>query len=347
MKTSDVPVETIPHWQPSVSTENQLPNPMVKRYLLLTEKISNDWYPSFADLKAFLREHDIAISARTLQRDIRHIRNEYGVEIEYDHKRRGYAINRGKSLDVNAFLRFMGMVRTADILTDSLRSSRETMHYLHFDSVHLFAGREHIKPLLQAIRDRRVVGFTYQKFDRDEPSHVLFRPYLLREYQYRWYLVGIPEKTAESESQRRSENIAAQTDSLEPKNYGLDRITRLDVLPETFERTDEAHVREHYDHTVGVNFNAGDPVSVIIRCTELTGKYLETLPIHDSQQVLEKEEMYWRIRFRVVPNFEFEQKLLMHLYQIEVLEPQWFRRKFVQGIRQAVNRYEQDDSQEN
>lgn len=305
---------------------------MVKRYLLLTEKISKDWYPSFVELKEFLKDHDITISARTMQRDIQHIRNEYGVEIEYDHNRRGYAINQEKSLDVNAFMRLMGMMRTADIIADSLRSGRDIMRYLHFDSVHLFAGKEFIKPLLQAIRDRRIVGFTYQKFDRDTPSHVLFKPYYLREYQYRWYLVGIPETEA-------GHAASGGQDHTEPKNYGLDRIIRLDVLPETFKREEEAYVREKYDHTVGINFNAGDPVTVTIRCTELTGKYLETLPIHESQKILDKDESHWRISFRVVPNFEFEQKLLMHLYQMEVLEPQWFRKKFAKQLRQAVASY--------
>ena len=297
---------------------------MVKRYLLLTEKISNDWYPSFEELKSFLNEHDIHISGRTLQRDIQHIRNEYGIEIEYDRRKKGYLIDREKSLDLNSFLRFMGMVRTTDILTDSLRSSRESMQYLQFDSVHLFAGREYIKPLLRAIYDRRLVGFTHQKFDQDKPSNVIFQPYFLLEYQYRWYLVGIPEGERE------------------PKNYGLDRITRLDILPETFERSGDAQIREKYRNTVGLNYDAGDPVTVTIRCTVLTGKYLETLPIHESQTVLEKDDSHCLIRFRVVPNFEFEQKLLMHLYQLEVVSPDWFRRKFAGKIREALKYYEKD-----
>lgn len=295
---------------------------MVKRYLLLTEKISNDWYPSFDELRAFLNEHDIHISGRTLQRDIQHIRNEYGIEIEYDRRKKGYVINREKSLDVNSFLRFMGMVRTADILTDSLRSSRESMQYLQFDSVHLFAGREYIKPLLRAVHDRRLVGFTHQKFNRDKPSNVVFQPYFLLEYQYRWYLVGIPEGQKE------------------PKNYGLDRISRLDILPETFERTSDTYIRDKYRNTVGLNYDAGDPVTVTIRCTALTGKYLETLPVHESQTVLERGESHWLIRFRVVPNFEFEQKLMMHLQQMEVVSPDWIRRKFAGKLREALKHYD-------
>jgi predicted DNA-binding transcriptional regulator YafY len=295
---------------------------MLKRYLLLTEKINNDWYPTFRELQEFLDRHDLEISGRTLQRDIRHIRNEYGIEIEYDRRHRGYRINREKSLDVNGFLRFMGLVRTADILTESLRDGRGAIRYLDFDSVHLFTGKEHIRDLLQAIRDCRIVGITHQKFDRDEPTHVTLQPYLLREYQYRWYLVGIPEGERE------------------PKNYGLDRIQRLDVLPETFVRTREAYVREKFADTVGLTFSAGEPVAVTVRCTELTGKYLQTLPIHSSQEIVDSGGERWTVRYYVVPNFEFEQKLLMHLYQLEVVEPEWFRKAFGLRVREAVRVYE-------
>lgn len=294
---------------------------MLKRYLLLIEKMNNDWYPTFLELQEFLNSHDLDISGRTLQRDIRQIRNEYGIEIEYDRRRRGYRINEQKSLDVNGFLKLMGLVRTADILTESLRDARGALRHLDFDSVHLFTGKEHIRELLQAIRDSRIVGFTYQKFDSDNATHVMLHPYLLREYQYRWYLVGIPEGERE------------------PKIYGLDRIQRLDVLPETFERTEGAFVRQKFAHTVGLTYTAGDPVTVTIRCTELTGKYLQTLPIHSSQQIADSSREWWTVRFYVVPNFEFEQKLLMHLYQLEVMEPKWFREAFIQRVREAARRY--------
>jgi len=185
----------------------------------------------------------------------------------------------------------------------------------------MFSGKEHIRDLLQAIRDRRIVGITHQKFDRDEPTHVTLRPYLLREYQYRWYLVGIPEGERE------------------PKIYGLDRIHRLDVLPETFERTEESYVRDKFANTVGVTFSAGDPLTVTVRCTELTGKYLQSLPIHSSQEIVDSSGEWWTVRYLVVPNFEFEQKLLMHLYQLEVVEPAWFREVFARRVRQAVQVY--------
>jgi predicted DNA-binding transcriptional regulator YafY len=148
------------------------------------------------------------------------------------------------------------------------------------------------------------------------------QPYLLREYQYRWYLVGIPEGERE------------------PKNYGLDRIQRLDVLPETFVRTREAYVREKFADTVGLTFSAGEPVAVTVRCTELTGKYLQTLPIHSSQEIVDSGGERWTVRYYVVPNFEFEQKLLMHLYQLEVVEPEWFRKAFGLRVREAVRVYE-------
>lgn len=295
---------------------------MLKRYLLLIEKINNSWHPSFEELNDFLQDHGFNVSARTIQRDLETIRNDYAIEIEYYHDKRGYAINREKSLNVNAFLRFMGLVRTANVLIESLQSSRENMNYLDFDSVHLFSGTDHIKPLLHAIQNRRLIGFSHQKFHSTKPSHLILKPYFLREYQYRWYLVGIPEGEKE------------------PKNYGLDRILKVDVLPETFERTNENYVRNKYKHTIGVTFSAGKEEKILLRCTRLTGKYLESLPLHASQTITDKGEEHWLIKLKVVPNFEFEQKLLMHFYQLEVLSPGWLREKIIGRIRETLSSYE-------
>ncbi len=93
---------------------------VIRRYILLIEKIGKKQFPSFDDLKEFLSDHGFRISSRTLQRDMEQIRFEFGLEIEYNHLKNGYFFNFEKSLNLDSFFRFLEIVNTAHLLTEKL-----------------------------------------------------------------------------------------------------------------------------------------------------------------------------------------------------------------------------------
>lgn len=60
----------------------------IKRYTAIIEKISGNQFPSAQSVLDFLEDLGFSISKRTLERDFDAIRNEFGVEITYNKKKR-------------------------------------------------------------------------------------------------------------------------------------------------------------------------------------------------------------------------------------------------------------------
>ena len=53
----------------------------IRRYSLIIEKVDGKQFPTFDEIKNHLLRHDFNVSDRTLQRDIKQLRYEFGVEI--------------------------------------------------------------------------------------------------------------------------------------------------------------------------------------------------------------------------------------------------------------------------
>ncbi len=194
----------------------------IRRYALIIEKIGRDQYPSFEALKDNLLDHGFEVSDRTIQRDIEEIRFDFGIEITYDRHRNGYYIDKELSVNMDSFLRFLEIAHTAELLTDSLRESKESLNYIAFESQGTIRGNELLKPLLRAIRNRRKISFIHENFSTGKKTKYSVRPYLLKEYINRWYLVG------------------TLIGSDEFRTFGIDRILDLQIRKETFRKQPKA-----------------------------------------------------------------------------------------------------------
>ena len=95
----------------------------IRRYTLIIEKINQRQFPSFEEIQDYLEDCGFTISKRTLERDIAVIRNEFGIEITFNRNKAGYFIDHENSINMDSFLRFLEIVNTAELLTESLSDS--------------------------------------------------------------------------------------------------------------------------------------------------------------------------------------------------------------------------------
>ena len=163
----------------------------IKRYLLIIEKITSTKSPSFQVLRGHLLDHGFEISERTLQRNIEQIRYEFGIEIKYNRTQNGYYIDKEESINYDAFMKFLEIVSTADLLTESLKDGKDAMSYISFETDGNLKGIENLKSLLFAIKNHRIIFFTHENFETGKRKSYRMKPYLLKEYQNRWYIVGL------------------------------------------------------------------------------------------------------------------------------------------------------------
>jgi predicted DNA-binding transcriptional regulator YafY len=294
----------------------------IRRYTLIIEKIGRNQYPSFEIIKDYLFEHGFEVSARTIQRDIEQIRFEFGTEIKYDRNRNGYFIDAETSINTDSFLRFLEIVNTAELLTESLKESKDTLNFISFESHGDLRGIENLKPLLFAIKNQRKVSFTHENFDTGKQRKYSVRPYLLKEYQNRWYLVGI---------------IGGTNDF---RTFGIDRILNLEVQKETFKPETKIAPIELFENTVGLTYSCNELEEVILSFTPLQAKYVKSLPLHKSQEIIEENDMEVQVRLKIIPNYEFKQKIMMLGETVKVLKPKWLTNDIRKSLTATLKNYE-------
>ena len=87
-------------------------------------------------------------------------------------------------------------------------------------------------------------------------------------------------------------------------------------------------IREHFTHIVGVSLlPEGKPVTVRFKAWKPDAWYIDTKPIHWSQQRVEEEKDWMVFALEVIPNEELVQQLLTYANRCEVIEPQSLRQE--------------------
>jgi proteasome accessory factor B len=293
----------------------------IKRYTAIIEKVGGKQFPSSSDVLEFLEDLGFSISKRTLERDFDAIRNEFGIEITYNASRRGYYIDEELSIDIDSFLRFLEIVNTADVISESLSKSKDTLKSIHFDQGGGFLGLEHLSSLLQAIRESREVKFNHFSYQRKSSRPYTMQPYLLKEYQNRWYVVGWVKGMKVF------------------RTFGIDRLDNLSVTTTTFQRDEKVNLIERFNQTIGVVYGDGKAEEVILWVSPSQVPYVKSLPWHSSQSILEENDKGMKIALFIYPNYELIQQILMHHATVKVIEPSWLQEEVKIKLEAALKNY--------
>lgn len=264
----------------------------ITRYFLIINMVRQPGYPGFSDIRDTLKDHDFSITDRTIQRDLKYIREELGIKIEYNDYHRGYYIDSESSPGMDSLLKFLEMAVITGTFNEIYADSDKASDLVSFDGEGLVKGVEFISTLLFALTNRQKVKITYQRFIDSRPFPVIVMPALLKEYQNRWYLVGLVNKDEEIRS------------------YALDRTKNVELLSEFFSREKVRNVRASYNNLIGLSHAGGKPCLIKFEVEADQAKYIETLPWHNTQEVESRNDRSVIFSLYVVPNFELQQKIL-------------------------------------
>lgn len=292
----------------------------IKRYILIVEKTNSHIKPSFAELKDYLHQHGFEVSSRTLQRDIEQIRIEFGMEIKYDRTNNGYFIDKESSIDLDTFLGFLDTVATADLLTQTLKESKYAMNYISFESEGNFHGSAHLKDILFAIKNKRKIEFVHYNYLADTCKNYEICPYLLKEYQNRWYVIG------------KVEGKAFRT-------FGIDRVENLKVSTARFKSDKNETPATLFENIIGLTAAEGKVEEVILEFQPVQGKYIKSLPMHKSQRIIKDDNKSLVVSLKLVPNFELNQKILMMGEAVKVLKPLKLAKEIQEALTKALKQY--------
>lgn len=192
---------------------------------------------------------------------------------------------------------------------------------IQFEQVTDYAGKDKLRPLYQAIHQQQALRMKYQPFGR-EPYDLVIHPYLLKEYNHRWFLLCHCEEEACL------------------RIYALDRILALSSTLTSYQPQYRPDPEQHFRHVIGPTIVAdGQVQEVLLRIRKSRAPYILTKPLHHSQLVVEEGDNCVDIMLRVIPNPELMSLLLGFGPDLNVLSPVTLRQEVARKHRESVKEY--------
>jgi len=311
----------------------------------LVEKINNA-----------LVEENLSIQKRQVYDDIKFMESEYGYSVElekekigrtvyYRYKDSSFSIKNQPlnqeelvqlRLAISSFQRFKGLPQfewvedMAQRLESILDLGDNAKSIMGYESNSVLKGSNHIKKIYNAIFNKDVLKIEYKPFKKNIHTYYL-SPYYLKQYNNRWFLFGKDSKYYSI------------------TNLPLDRIVSIKASNKIYE---EAAVDfegkfniGYFDDIVGVTIPKNSKVEeVILKISKSIGDYIESKPIHPSQKLPKKEGDFYIVMLEIVPNNEFESKILEWGEHIEVIKPDFLRNKLKERVEKLLVNYNSADT---
>ena len=123
------------------------------------------------------------------------------------------------------------------------------------------------------------------------------------------------------------------------RTFGIDRMLNLEIKEDIFQPVSGINPLELFENTVGLSYSYNKLEEVILSFTQLQGKYVKTLPLHKSQVILEDHEKELRVKLKIIPNYEFKQKILMLGETVKVIKPKWLVDDIKKSVQATLKKY--------
>jgi len=296
----------------------------IKRYFRIIEFVQNHPKPTPKLLKERLEDDGFIQSKRTIERALEEIRNEFFIDINYDRKKKQYVVSDEEEGYTQELIRYFKLNYQAETLVSNLGSSKKLSNNISYDFEKQIQGTQFIGDILQAISSKRTIKITHKKFEDEEARERILAPYLLKEFKGRWYILG---------------EVLHEAEKLKYQVFGLDRITEVKPLTEKFKPTIK-NPKNYFKDIIGVSGWANKLEKVKIEFCESQGKFIKSLPIHESQLVLEDNKERLVIQIEIKPNYEFYQQILGYGPKAKVIEPNYVKERIVNELKETLKLYE-------
>ncbi len=280
-----------------------------KRYLLEIQKLTKSGPSTFEEISAFLQnqsdyfEENYNISNRTFYRDINEIDFIFGIEISFDFSSQKYILDK-ETITTN-----MSKLMDTFYILDALNMKDRIDSCIHLDGMKT-SGTEYLHVILKAIRNRKMIQFTYQKFD--DPDHLSYRkvePYGIKEYRNWWFLLGKDVKDHKL------------------KQFGLDRIQSIEMTSQFFVVDPHFDLNQYFQYSIGSTVPENKfPEEIIILVNGEEINYIKAKPLHSSQKILKEVKNEITISIFVYITWELITELRGKGDYIKILSPEHLKK---------------------
>jgi len=223
------------------------------------------------------------------------------------------------------FSHFTALNEVVQKLEDHVYSTaQKSAPVIDFEKNENLKGLHLLDDLYQAVIQKRALAIDYQSFSARLPQTFIFHVWWLKEFKNRWFAVGLRDGKGQL------------------MNLALDRMQAVGSVSDV-DYVPNQHIDPdlYYRDVIGVSVSENmRPIKVKLFISHRHAPYIETKPLHFSQQVVERTAEGIVIQLLVQHNFELEKEILSFGDGLLVLEPERLRKIIRQRLQAGLDAYD-------
>lgn len=299
----------------------------IRRYVWLLDTIyrAGERGITFDEINEKWQRYDLlsegrAYPKRTFEQHKEEIQETFNIEICCDRKTNRYYISDREELkNQNHILKWL--VETFN-LNNIIGQSKSLQDRIGLEDIP--SGQDYLIDIIDLMNNNCTFDMEYQKFYAEEKKmYRNMEPYGVQIFQRRWYVLA-----------RNPENDTLHT-------YSLDRIISLMKNSGNFKMPKDFSISDFFSDCFGIIKDATPKQHVILKANAFQAKYLKTLPLHASQRIVSEDDNFTIFSYDIRPTFDFKQKIISYMGNVEVIEPISFREEIKFEIERMIKVYKE------
>ncbi|MBP6455529.1 MAG: WYL domain-containing protein [Chitinophagaceae bacterium] len=309
--------------------------------------------PSLQELVDFVSDRmEMTISVSSIQKDIYAMRFDsklgFDAPIEFDRKRRAYYYTDEKfsinniplsEEDLQSVEMAVGLLEqfknipAIKVFDEALsrisasvkqsRTQQEKNKIVITDRPRRYLGIEFMQPIADAIREKHIMRLAYLPFNKNDIRKHQVHPYFIKEYQGRMYLIAKdihPTKEAKF------------------LTFSFDRIQDVVSTRQVFEE-EQIDQENYFKSALGISMKDQKVEKIILHFNPAQKKYLQSQPLHHSQQIIKDTAKTFAISLELIVNYELKTLLLGYGNDVEIIKPLSLRNELITSIKEMQKIY--------
>ena len=291
---------------------------------------------------------ETTISASQLRYDLEHMQHEYDAPIEmyrdgrncyYRYEDADFSIKTlpveqedlAKLNDAVLLLQQIRGFSIADDMAEIVNRLESRYKYtntndariISFESSPEMLGVENLGDIYQAIMRKNVLKISYQTFRAHEPREWVIHPYLLKEWDHRWYLLGYVDE-------KKKHGV-----------FALDRMKEIKVVRQPYIDNSFVDSEDYFRDVIGVTLLPEQKMEDIeLVFSPLFAPYARTKPIHHSQRILQQyEDGSLYISLSLLINPELTRLIMSFGKEVKVVKPAHLAQQIKEAAQVIVQQY--------
>jgi predicted DNA-binding transcriptional regulator YafY len=327
----------------------------LKRYRLIDERLSNKNLPNpiLQDIIDYCAQKlEKKIAQRTIQKDIQQMRHSKALGyfapivfsrslLTYYYADPHFSINNLslQPSDMDGLVQALHIIKqyqnipALQELTQSLQKVQSLVQQRNLETQSLqiildkpfnYKGAEYITDIQEAIKNSTLLKLSYQSYNRTQSTKYRLEPLVIKEYQYRFYLLA-----------------NTISDNLEQKirTFALDRVKYIQILKEKFTPT-FFNQAQFFEHTIGISYAETAPENIELLIHPQSASYIKNKPIHASQTILKETPQGLHCSIHVVINTELTMLLKSLGSNIKILKPKALQKTILTDVLEVAKQYQ-------